>query len=112
MNTLSQTQPILTIKEKKIKQFRMNRKIQEKLGKYDFICKFHSNLKALEFKESVEIYNPKFTEATRKVAGRNPTEGHEFKVEMRTKMIDWMVEVESSFKCTPKTYFLTIVIFD
>jgi len=32
--------------------------------------------------------------------------------EYRTKMVDWMVEVTTSFKCTTRTYFLAVAIFD
>ena len=32
--------------------------------------------------------------------------------EYRTKMADWMIEVTTSFKCCPKTYFLAMNIFD
>lgn len=32
--------------------------------------------------------------------------------EYRTKMTDWMVEVCSSFKCSPRTYFLSVALFD
>lgn len=32
--------------------------------------------------------------------------------EYRTKMIDWMVEVCTSFKCSKRTYFLAVQIFD
>jgi len=27
-------------------------------------------------------------------------------------MVDWMVEVTTSFKCTIRTYFLAVAIFD
>ena len=42
----------------------------------------------------------------------NPIEGHEVTKEYRTKMTDWMVEVCSSFKCTERTYFVAVQIFD
>ena len=32
--------------------------------------------------------------------------------EYRTKMVDWMVEVTTSFKCTIRTYFLAVALFD
>jgi len=38
--------------------------------------------------------------------------GHQISKEIRTKMIDWMVEVCSSFKCCPRTYFLAVAVFD
>jgi len=33
-------------------------------------------------------------------------------MEYRTKMVDWMIEVTTSFKCCPRTYFLAVAIFD
>lgn len=38
--------------------------------------------------------------------------GHEVTKEYRTKMTDWMVEVCTSFKCSIRTYFLAVQIFD
>lgn len=38
--------------------------------------------------------------------------GHEVTKEYRTKMMDWMVEVCTSFKCSNRTYFLAAQIFD
>ena len=42
----------------------------------------------------------------------NPIEGHEISKEYRTKMMDWMVEVCTSYKCSKRTYFLAAQIFD
>jgi len=42
----------------------------------------------------------------------NPLKGHEVTKEYRTKMTDWMVEVCTSFKCTPRAYFLATMLFD
>jgi hypothetical protein len=41
-----------------------------------------------------------------------PIMGHEVTKEYRTKMMDWMVEVCTSFKCSVRTYFLATQIFD
>jgi len=38
--------------------------------------------------------------------------GHEVTKEYRTKMMDWMVEVCTSFKCSNRTYFLATQVFD
>ena len=55
------------------------------------------------------------------VAGDTPAPGtkvvsplatHNISKEYRTKMVDWMVEVTTSFKCTTRTYFLAVAIFD
>jgi len=45
-------------------------------------------------------------------ACQNPVDGHKITKEYRTKMIDWMIEVCTSFKCAPKTYFIAVTIFD
>ena len=42
----------------------------------------------------------------------SPLEKHNISKEYRTKMVDWMVEVTTSFKCTTRTYFLAVAIFD
>ena len=42
----------------------------------------------------------------------DPLSGHEVTKEYRTKMTDWMVEVCTSFKCTPRVYFLATQYFD
>lgn len=42
----------------------------------------------------------------------NPLKGHDVTKEYRTKMTDWMVEVCTSFKCTPRAYFLATMLFD
>jgi len=42
----------------------------------------------------------------------NPIEAHEITKEYRTKMMDWMVEVCTSFKCSDRTYFLASQMFD
>lgn len=42
----------------------------------------------------------------------NPLQGHKITKECRTKMCDWMIEVCSSFKCSQRTWFLSIAILD
>ena len=42
----------------------------------------------------------------------NPLTGHEVTKDYRTKMMDWMVEVCTSFKCSKRTYFLATQLFD
>lgn len=42
----------------------------------------------------------------------SPLDTHNVSKEYRTKMVDWMVEVTTSFKCTIRTYFLAVAIFD
>ena len=43
---------------------------------------------------------------------QTPLATHNVSKEYRTKMVDWMVEVTTSFKCTTRTYFLAVAIFD
>ena len=47
-----------------------------------------------------------------KTAVKNPLEGHKISDQYRTKMTDWMIEVCTSFKCAPRTYFLAVTIMD
>jgi Cyclin, N-terminal domain len=42
----------------------------------------------------------------------SPLERHHVTKDYRTKMVDWMVEVCTSFKCSVRTYFLAVRIFD
>lgn len=37
---------------------------------------------------------------------------HKIEKEMRTKMVDWMIEVLSSFSCEPNTFFIAIDLLD
>lgn len=50
--------------------------------------------------------------AADKVNPVSPLDTHNISKEYRTKMVDWMVEVTTSFKCTTRTYFLAVAIFD
>lgn len=43
---------------------------------------------------------------------KSPLETHTITKDYRTKMVDWMVEVTTSFKCSIRTYFLAVAIFD
>ena len=45
-------------------------------------------------------------------AVQDPLKGHNITQEFRTKMTDWMVEVTTSFKCQPRTYFLAVTLLD
>ena len=42
----------------------------------------------------------------------DPLLGHTISKEFRTKMIDWMIEVCTIFKCCTRTYFLAVCLFD
>lgn len=68
-------------------------------------------LQEKELLENVKLFNRNYKEEPSQ-AVRNPIQGHEVTREYRTKMMDWMVEVCTSFKCVPRTYFLATTIFD
>jgi len=42
----------------------------------------------------------------------NGLDGHAISKEYRTKMVDWMVEVCTSFRCSDRTWFLAVELFD
>ena len=69
-------------------------------------------MKVKEFIETTAKMNVNFLENDRVTAGRDSLEGHEVTKEYRTKMADWMIEVTTSFKCCPRTYFVAMAIFD
>ena len=47
-----------------------------------------------------------------KHARGSPLNGHTITRDYRTKMVDWMVEVCTSFKCCQRSYFLAVTLFD
>jgi len=69
-------------------------------------------MKVQEFNDSIKMFSNKYDEQQRDVACRNPLEGHDITKEYRAKMADWMIEVTTSFQCSPKTYFLSLTILD
>jgi hypothetical protein len=111
---ISECSQDIALKQEKINQFRVQRKALEISGKErnTFIKSLHSNLKTLEFRENAHLFKADFVEKTRMTTGRDPIESHEVTKEYRTKMADWMIEVTTSFKCCPRTYFLSLSIFD
>lgn len=42
----------------------------------------------------------------------NPLKNTKVTKDYRTKMVDWMIEVCTSFKCSERTYFLAVDLFD
>lgn len=42
----------------------------------------------------------------------NPLESHQITDDYRTKMVDWMIEVCTSFSCSERTWFLSVALFD
>lgn len=53
-----------------------------------------------------------FSRASPVTAVEDPLKGHQITQEFRTKMTDWMIEVTTSFKCQPRTYFLAVTLLD
>jgi hypothetical protein len=98
----------------KIEQFRLKRQEAEQSGAHfaQNVNTTHNNMKEKEFTEIIKEYNSEFLEKVRTTACRDPIEGHEITKEYRTKMADWMIEVTTSFKCSTRTYFLALNIFD
>ncbi len=41
-----------------------------------------------------------------------PLDFHQITDDYRTKMVDWMIEVCTSFSCSERTWFLSVSIFD
>jgi hypothetical protein len=37
---------------------------------------------------------------------------HNIPVNLRAKMVDWMIEVLSSYKCTEQTFFMSVRVMD
>lgn len=68
-------------------------------------------LQGKEFVESLRRYGP-YAQDSEVSAMRDPLEGHNLLGDYRTKMVDWMIEVTTSFKCCPRTYFLAVAIMD
>lgn len=70
----------------------------------------HTCLHAKELLENA--LNQQKLGSPQKEAVVSPISAHEVTKEYRTKMTDWMVEVCTSFKCSERTYFLAVQIFD
>jgi len=43
---------------------------------------------------------------------QSPLINHKISPEYRTKMLDWLIEVTTAFKCRERTYFLAAKLFD
>lgn len=90
-------------KLEKIQNFRKRVAEEREKGiQHDFELK--NIQECLQKKEIVE--NALKQSQLQELPALNPIEGHEITKEYRTKMMDWMVEVCTSFKCSKRTYFL------
>ena len=101
-------------KMEKLRKFRQMRKEQDLEGvEY---CKKLSDiqicLQEKELMENIKMFKQDFDEEEIMGAAREPLIGHNVTKEYRTKMIDWMIEVCTSFKFSNRTYFLAVAILD
>jgi hypothetical protein len=100
-------------KLEKLNKFRESIRVHADSGKlYDMDLKDHQE--CLHQKELLE--NARKAASTGQYQSNGavtiPIMGHEVTKEYRTKMMDWMVEVCTSFKCSSRTYFLATQVFD
>jgi hypothetical protein len=98
----------------KLAEFRQKRKAAEESGRHHLhaVKDINQTMKFNEFQQGVKIFNKDLKDLPRSTACRDPLQGHDITKEYRTKMADWMIEVTTSFKCQPRTYFLALTIFD
>jgi len=96
----------------KLKIFREMRKQQAKVEHCKNLADIQVTLHEKELIENVHMFNPLFEEDEIMGAAREPLIGHNVTKEYRTKMIDWMIEVCTSFKFCKRTYFLAVAILD
>jgi hypothetical protein len=96
----------------KLKKFRAMRKEQADIEYCKSLSDIQITIKEKELMENVRMFNPCFHEEEIMGAAREPLIGHEVTKEYRTKMIDWMIEVCTSFKFSKRTYFLAVAILD
>ena len=89
-------------KADKLKQFKLHLKENAQREANLNLKDIHTCLQQKELLESSFRCNPAVS----------PLDGHEVTKEYRTKMMDWMVEVCTSFKCSIRTYFLATQMFD
>jgi len=82
----------------KLRKFREMRKQQVKVEYCKDLSNVQSTLQEKELIENVKMFNPLFEEEEIMGAAREPLIGHNVTKEYRTKMIDWMIEVCTSFK--------------
>lgn len=93
-------------KQDRLKKF--NSQLKSKVeSKEEFIQDVNDIHCALQQKELLEHSSRRRDRPT-----SSPIDGHDVTKEYRTKMMDWMVEVCSSFKCSDRSYFLSTQIFD
>lgn len=91
----------------------MNKQIESGEHSRQTVKDLHSSQQEREILDNVlKMYGQHPSSLKNEEPVPNPIAGHEVTKEYRTKMTDWMVEVCTSFKCTARTYFLAVQIFD
>ena len=89
-------------------------KNQQKMKKIKIEKKNYERQLKLDQFENNDLIIDSLFEKEAKIKGllSNPLDGHQITKEYRTKMVDWMVEVCTSFRCYDRTWFLAVQIFD
>ena len=104
-----------TDKKAKLLEFRQNLKRSIECGDHHGkdLANIHQSQQEKEILDNIlKIGGSHPSAASCSEAVPDPIGGHEVTKEYRTKMTDWMVEVCTSFKCSVRTYFLAVQIFD
>lgn len=112
---ISVTPPKTTEKKAKLLEFRQNLRRNIDSGEHycHALTNIHQSQQEKEILDNVLSFGGAHPAAVSySEAVPNPIAGHEVTKEYRTKMTDWMVEVCTSFKCSVRTYFLAVQIFD
>ena len=65
------------------------------------------------FENNISILDSFFEkERLQFIPNYKPLNGHQISDDYRTKMVDWMIEVCTSFSCSDRTWFLAVTLFD
>lgn len=59
-----------------------------------------------------QLYGSRVADYTKEEPLGSFLQGHDIDKALRARMLDWMVEVTSSYKFTPKTYFSSVCLMD
>ena len=102
-------------KLEKLAKFRALRQAKDRSGESHFqrLSELSDSFFTKELLENARRYHPSFKQNYQsKAPVQNPLTGHTVTKEYRTKMVDWMIEVSTQFKCSDKAYFLCVAMFD
>lgn len=100
----------------KVEKLRQFNEMQKELKLHGFVyCQalkdMQETLQGKEFIDTFKTFGP-LAAHDGQTAAQDPLAGHQISSQYRTKMTDWMIEVCTSFKCVPRTYFLSVTIMD